>query len=41
MKVGELIDKEEASQKVGPIDALFLPHEAEVIKAIPISNNLP
>ena len=41
MKVGELIDKEEASWKVGAIDALFLPHEAEVIKAIPISSNLP
>ena len=40
MKVGELIDKEEASWKVGAVDALFLPHEAEVIKAIPISSNL-
>ena len=26
---------------MGPVDALFLPHEVEVIKAIPISNNLP
>ena len=40
MKVGELIDKEEASWKVGAVDALFLPHEVEVIKAIPISSNL-
>ena len=41
MKVGELIDKKEASWKVGAVDALFLPHEAEAIKAIPISSNLP
>ena len=40
-KVGELIDKEEASWKVGVVDALFLPHEVETIKAIPISTNLP
>ena len=40
-KVGELIDKEEASWKVGAVDALFLPHEVETIKAIPISTNLP
>ena len=41
MKVGELIDKEEASWKIGVVDALFLPHEVEAIKAIPISSNLP
>ena len=41
MKVGELIDKAEASWKTGVVDALFLPHEAEIIKAIPISSNLP
>ncbi|KAL0017429.1 hypothetical protein SO802_004498 [Lithocarpus litseifolius] len=41
MKVGELIDKEVDSWKVGAVDALFLPHEAEAIKAIPISTNLP
>ena len=41
MKVGKLIDKEKASWKVGVVDALFLPHEAEAIKAIPISSNLP
>ena len=40
MKVGELIDKEEASWKVGAVDALFLPHEVEVIKAIPIGSNM-
>ena len=40
MKVGDLIDKEEATWKVGVVDALFLPHEAEAIKAIPISSNL-
>ncbi|XP_065637686.1 uncharacterized protein LOC136070942 [Quercus suber] len=41
MKVSELIDKEEAAWKAGVVDALFLPHEAEAIKAIPISTNLP
>ena len=41
MNVGELIDKEEASWKIGVVDALFLPHEVEAIKAIPISSNLP
>ena len=40
MKVGELIDKEEASWKVVAVDSVFLLHEAEVIKAIPISSNL-
>ena len=38
MKVGESLNKEEASWKV---DALFLPNEAESIKAIPISSHLP
>ena len=41
MKVGDLINKEEASWKVEAVDAFFLPHDAEVIKAIPISSNLP
>ena len=41
MKVGELINKEEASWKVDAVDALFLPHESEAIKAIPISSHLP
>ena len=41
MEVGELIDKEKASWKVGVVDAIFLPYEAEAIKAIPISSNLP
>ena len=40
MKVGELINKEEASWKADAIDALFVPHKAEVIKAIPISFHL-
>ena len=40
MKVGDLINKEEASWKADAIDALFMPHEAEVIKAIPISSHL-
>ncbi|XP_075658905.1 uncharacterized protein LOC142628749 [Castanea sativa] len=41
MKVGELINKEEASWKTDAVDALFLPFESEAIKAIPISSNLP
>ena len=41
MKVRDLINKEEASWKVDAIDALFMPHEVEVIKAIPISSHLP
>ena len=36
-KVSELIDKENASWKTEVVDALFLPHEAEVIKSIPPS----
>ena len=41
MKVSESLNKEEASWKVNAVDALFLPHEAEAIKAIPISSHLP
>ena len=41
MKVGELINKEEALWKADAVDALFVPHEAKVIKAIPISSHLP
>ena len=41
MKVGELINEEETSWKADAIDALFVPHEAEVIKAIPINSHLP
>ncbi|XP_050248972.1 uncharacterized protein LOC126696245 [Quercus robur] len=40
IKVGELMNKEEASWKVDVVNALFLLHEAEAIKAIPISSNL-
>ena len=40
MKVKELLNKDEASWKVDAVDALFLPHEAEAIKAIPISSHL-
>ena len=39
--VSELIDKENASWKTEVVDALFLPHEAEVIKSIPLSMHLP
>ena len=38
--VSELIDKENASWKTEVVDALFLPHEAEVIKSIPLSVHL-
>ena len=41
MKVGDLINKEEASWKADAIDALFMPHEAKVIKAILLSSHLP
>lgn len=38
--VSDLIDKESASWKTEVIDALFLPHEAEEIKSIPLSAHL-
>ena len=38
--VSELIDKENASWKSEVVDALFLPHEVEVIKSIPLSVHL-
>ena len=41
MKVSESLNKEEASWKVDVVDAMFLPHEAKSIKAIPISSHLP
>jgi len=40
-RVGELINKEEACWNSEVVDNLFLPHEAEVIKGIPISTRLP
>lgn len=39
--VCDLIDRENACWKTKVIDALFLPHEAEEIKKIPLSNHLP
>ena len=39
--MGDLIDKEKACWKTEVIDALFLPHEAEEIKKIPLSSHLP
>ena len=39
--VSELIDKEKACWKTEVVDALFLPHEAEVVKSIPLSVHLP
>ena len=40
-KVSELIDEENASWKSKVVDALFLLHEAKVIKSIPLSVHLP
>ena len=39
--VCELINKEEATWKNKVLDALFLPHEVEVIKSIPLSSWFP
>ena len=39
--VCDLIDREKACQKTKAIDALFLPHEVEEIKKIPLSIHLP
>ena len=40
-RVSELIDYAEASWKLDVLDALFFPHEADVIKGILISSRLP
>ena len=40
-QVSDLIDSSSASWKVSVIDVLFLPHEAELIKSIPLSPRLP
>ena len=40
-RVSELIDYAEASWKLDVLDALFLPHEADVIKGILIISRLP
>ena len=39
--VQELINEATAEWKSSVIDALFLPHEADIIKSIPISSRLP
>ena len=39
--VQELINEDNAEWKSSVIDALFLPHEADIIKSIPISSRLP
>lgn len=39
--VSELIDPTSANWKSTVIDALFLPHEAEIIKSSPLSVKLP
>ena len=40
-RVSELIDNATASWKSSILDVLFLPHEAEMIKGIPLSSRLP
>ena len=40
-RVSEFIDPDVAGWKGGALDAVFLPHEAELIKSIPISLQLP
>ena len=40
-RVQELINKDTAEWKSSVIDALFVPHEADIIKSIPISSKLP
>ena len=40
-RVSELIDPASASWKSNVIDTLFLPHEAKIIKSIPLSVRLP
>ena len=40
-RVGELINKEEASWKMEALNALFLPYEAKIIRSIPLSLRLP
>ena len=39
--VQELINEDTTEWKSSVIDALFLPHEADIIKSIPISSRLP
>ncbi|KAL0003498.1 hypothetical protein SO802_017279 [Lithocarpus litseifolius] len=41
LRVSELISKEPVGWKMQVIDALFLPHEADTIKCIPLSTHLP
>ena len=41
LRVSELISHEPVGWKIQVIDALFLPHEADTIKGIPLSNHLP
>ena len=40
IRVGELIDKDEACWKIEVLTTLFLPHEADVIRSIPINVRL-
>ena len=40
IRVGELIDKDEACWKIEVLTMLFLPHEADVIRSIPTNVRL-
>ena len=40
-RVSEIISHNKAAWKTQVIDAIFLPHEAELIKSIPLSSRLP
>ena len=40
-RVGKLINSESASWNSVVIDALFYPHEADVIKSLPLSSRVP
>ena len=41
MNVVDLIDSRTTRQKIDVIDNLFIPHEAKLIKSIPLSVTLP
>lgn len=40
-RVTELIDTESANWKSAIVDALFVPHEAEIVKGMTLSSRLP
>ena len=40
-RVGELIDTEVKCRKSSMVDSIFLPHEVEAVKSIPLNVHLP